>query len=858
MPLDGSDRPGAPADRRADRRDPACERRDVAQVRRDHGTPESTQVRLREHAERFRSLLAGAPVAIVIVNERGEIVLFNGAAERMFGYREDELLGREVEVLIPAAARERHRDQREAFNRDRRSRLMGSGLELVARRKDGAEFPVEVGLERVRIEGGQFVVSAILDLSERQRAQATNARLAAILHHSSDAIIGTTLDGMITSWSPGAQRVYGYGDREAVGRHIRLLCPSIAAQEELDEIFQQLAGGGSVDHFETTRRHKNGQLLDVSESISLIHDHSTGAVIGACSVARDITARRRATEALAEAEERFRGAFEQAPIGMALVDLDGGFTRVNQSLCRITGYDRESLEVTGFEQIMHPDDIGDFVRDVELLAGGARALHAAECRLLHAAGHSVWVALQVSAVPDREGVPLRLLAQFQDITDRKRYEDRLQDLADHDSLTGLLNRRSFARELESHAARVARYGARGALLMLDLDHFKYVNDTLGHQAGDEIIVRVSELLTARLRDSDVIARLGGDEFAILLPNTDAETAARVANELVRVLTENPLIVSGARPRAITASVGLATFDPKLSGEDVLVNADLAMYDAKEAGRSCVSRYRADQHDQARMKGRISWLTRIHTALDEDRLSLLAQPIVDYCTGGVAARELLVRMTDEHGDLIPPGAFLYVAERLDIVQQIDGWVVKRAVQMLAEDEQRGVALPIHVNLSGHSIGDERMLELIEDQIMTHRVPPERLIFEVTETAAIRHIVHARRFSERLNKLGCRLALDDFGAGFGSFYYLKHLPFDFLKIDGEFVSNCRASKTDRLVIQAVVSIARGLGKKTIAEYVGDENTVRLLTRLGVDYGQGFHHGRPGPTDVSLPQAPVPAKR
>ena len=245
-----------------------------------------------------------------------------------------------------------------------------------------------------------------------------------------------------------------------------------------------------------------------------------------------------------------------------------------------------------------------------------------------------------------------------------------------------------------------------------------------------------------------------------------------------------------------------------------------------------------------MKGRISWAQRIQHALDEDGFSLLAQPIIDFSTGRVSQYELLLRMTDEHGDLIPPGVFLYIAERLDLIQQIDAWVITNAIRLLAEHNGASDGVAIEINISGRSIGDRKLLELIEHEIHASGVTPERLIFEITETAAIEHIAKARRFAEHLGELGCRFALDDFGAGFGSFYYLKHLPFDFLKIDGEFIARCATGKTDQLVIQALVAIARGLGKQTIAEFVGDQETVRLLTRLGVDYGQGYLLGTPAP--------------
>jgi len=437
-------------------------------------------------------------------------------------------------------------------------------------------------------------------------------------------------------------------------------------------------------------------------------------------------------------------------------------------------------------------------------------------------------------------------------------------MADHDPLTGLLNRRSFERELTDHVARSGRYGSEGALLMLDIDHFKYVNDSLGHNAGDAIIVRVAQALVSALRESDVVARLGGDEFAVLLPKADAADVRVVVDNLLDTVRGQSDSTSKLGARGLSASVGVAmvTDTEGLTGEDLLVNADLAMYDAKEAGRDRMAVYSAEEHNEARMKGRVTWVQRIRSALEEDRFTLLAQPIVDLSTGRDAQYELLLRMRDESGDLIPPGAFLYIAERLDLVQDIDRWVVGRAIDMLDQRERAGNPLTLEVNLSGRSIGNADLLEFIAGRLADTGIDASRLIFEVTETAAVSNIAAAREFAERLSEMGCRFALDDFGAGFGSFYYLKHLPFDILKIDGEFVRNCLTSPTDRLVIGAVVEIAKGLGKETIGEFVGDDETARLLTRLGVDYGQGFHLGKPAPVERLLasparPRAAAPAR-
>jgi EAL domain-containing protein (putative c-di-GMP-specific phosphodiesterase class I) len=269
-----------------------------------------------------------------------------------------------------------------------------------------------------------------------------------------------------------------------------------------------------------------------------------------------------------------------------------------------------------------------------------------------------------------------------------------------------------------------------------------------------------------------------------------------------------------------------------------------MYDAKEAGRNQLALHRADEGAQARMHGRITWAERIRVAIDEERFTLVGQPIYDLRSGESTQFEVLLRMLDGHGDLVPPGSFLSTAERLGMIQQIDAITVSKALRALAA---RGDTLGdsrIEINLSGSSIGDPAILELIESELRETGLAPSRVIFEITETAAIANIAKARDFSEQLGRLGCAFALDDFGAGFGSFYYLKHVRFDILKIDGEFVRDCCSTSTDRLVIKSVVDIARGLGKETIAEHVGDAATVALLRRLGVTHGQGFHLGRPEP--------------
>jgi diguanylate cyclase (GGDEF)-like protein/PAS domain S-box-containing protein len=575
-----------------------------------------------------------------------------------------------------------------------------------------------------------------------------------------------------------------------------------------------------------------------------------------------LTDERPARTAALEAHEFFRCSFENAPIGMTIIDLDGCYVHVNNAFCALLGYGQEQLTDQTCERVTHPDDAAADA-DVRrgLLAGGATS-DQHEKRYLHVSGHVVWAAVSVTLIRDGDGRPRYFISQVQDVSERRRYERQLEHVADHDPLTGLLNRRSLERELGRHAARVRRYGATGAVMMLDLDHFKYFNDTQGHRAGDELIVRIGQALRGRLRDSDVVARLGGDEFALLLYGGDEQESQIVADALLEIVRDEALPVLyestgliGAG-RRVTASIGIARFEDgeRMTAEETLDNADLAMYQAKEAGGNRSARYRSGPHARPKPEN-IKWAEEIEYAINHDGFELLAQPIVSLTDNQPARYELLLRMRDRQGNVIQPGTFLYIAERLGLNGDIDRWVTRHAIDTLAEQRALGRDMQFEINLCGRTIGDEGLLELINRQLHETAVPPDRLIFEVTETAAVAHVSRAGAFIRSLAERGCKFALDDFGAGLGSFYYLKHLHFDYLKIDGEFIANCAHNKTDRTLISAIVQIARDMGKRTIAECVPDHETLKLLADLGVDYGQGFHLGRPARLSEHLVAASNP---
>jgi diguanylate cyclase (GGDEF)-like protein len=432
-------------------------------------------------------------------------------------------------------------------------------------------------------------------------------------------------------------------------------------------------------------------------------------------------------------------------------------------------------------------------------------------------------------------------------------EAELRHLADHDSLTGLLNRRSFRAKLDRYVSFSARYGGQGAVMIIDIDGLKAVNDEFGHQTGDNLIRRVSTALRERVRDTDIVARLSGDEFVVLIPQTDIDGALQLGEDLRAEVAEG---FSIAEAGEATISVGVAMFGDKrdAGAEAVLAAADEAMYRAKEEGRNQIALFQRPEEGERRGRRAQTTSARIRDALTGDRLSLATQPIRSLASGGIERYELLLRMTGDSGELLPAASFIEVAERSGMIQELDRWVVARALELLAERERAGEPVSLHVNLSGASLTDISVLEFIERRLDEGDADPSRCTFEITKTARVEDYETAAGFADRLTEFGCEVAIDDYGAGFSPFHYLKTIPFDVIKIDGAFIRDMPRNDADQLTVKAIVEIARGLGKTTIAEFVQDDETTRMLREYGVDMAQGYHLGRP--VDSAKGLLPEPA--
>jgi diguanylate cyclase (GGDEF)-like protein/PAS domain S-box-containing protein len=660
------------------------------------------------------------------------------------------------------------------------------------------------------------------------------------------AILALDVDGNVVTWNAGAERTKGYRSREIIGRHFSVFYPGedVAAGKPEHELTIAAIHGRMED--EGWRVRKDGTQFWANVVITALRDQA-GTLRGYGKVTRDLTERRGAEDALRAAEERFRLAFEDAPLGMAIVaaspDELGRLLNVNTAMCELTGYDRDRLLEMTLQSLTHPDALHGDAEAIGQLLSGRLGRYQAETRYVTASGDVIEIAVGLSLIRDDSGRPLHFIALVDDVSSRKRYESQLQHMANHDPLTTLPNRARVDEALRAHVARVRRHTAAGALLMIDIDHFKQVNDRLGHHAGDQVLISVARLLRSRVRESDVLARLGGDEFAVLMTEGDGEEAQRLARDLLDLVRRRSVVLNGGVPGGITASIGIAVFDGRdnLSAADILLEADTAMYSAKQGGRDRIATYRIEEGARQRRAARLTTHDQILAALKEDRFELLLQPVMDLGAGAIGTYEALLRMVADDGSVLAPAAFLHVAERFDQILPIDRWVIEHGVALL-EHLPGGQALEI--NLSGRSLGDPNLAAHISDVLVAHHADPHRVIFEITEVAAIENVNRAREFAHELTALGCRFALDDFGAGFGSFYYLKYLPFDYLKIDGEFVRNCTTSGTDQLVIQALVQLAKGLGKETIAEFVENADILRVVQELGVDHAQGYEIARPLP--------------
>lgn len=580
---------------------------------------------------------------------------------------------------------------------------------------------------------------------------------------------------------------------------------------------------------------------------------ATGGAVFALRRRRADLLARLERQALVASEERFRSLIQHSIDMILILDSTGRVTYESPGVARTMGLDEQALVDSPLADVIDPQQVPEFREHLARCAGQEGATELLEFRWMTPSGH--WLEVEATlqnqlGVAGVEGI----VVTARPVTERKRFEAQLVHLANHDPLTGLFNRRRFDEELRRALQRARATAGGGSIFFLDLDDFKAANDSLGHRVGDDFLRSIAAVLEVELDAVEVLARFGGDEFAVLSPRTS--DAAALAERLRLAVRRHRLIVE-SHELASTVSIGVAVFpEHGANVDDLLTRADLAMYQAKENGDAW--RVFDPMFDyQSDLTAHRLWSQRIRDALESDRLVLHAQPVQHLRTGS-REYELLVRMVDEQGQMIPPAEFLGVAERSGLIAEIDRWVLRQAVALLAREAARGGELHVAANISGRTLRDPSLAEFIERELREAGVPAASLALEVTETAAITDMESAAEFMRRLKSVGCRFAIDDFGAGFASFGYLKHLPIDYVKIDGSFIRNLPNTVSDQHFVRAMVEVARGLEVQTVAEFVEDAETLALLTMMGVDYAQGFHLAAPAPVAEVLEQYPPRRRR
>jgi diguanylate cyclase (GGDEF)-like protein/PAS domain S-box-containing protein len=543
---------------------------------------------------------------------------------------------------------------------------------------------------------------------------------------------------------------------------------------------------------------------------------------------------------------------ERALNGIYRSTPDGEFVSVNPALVRLLGYeDAQDLQAARFHELIAGD------AEHEALAAQLREseeVRNAEVALKAKDGPAVDALLNARTVRTGDGTLLYHEGILTDISHIKRQEEQLLHLATHDPLTGLHNRREFNAILDRHLSRAKRYSGEGAVLWMDLDGFKEINDGLGHKVGDELLASLAHRMKSTIRESDVLARLGGDEFAILYPNVDSTQAQIAATRLLEAIRQHTANIQGQAIRT-TASMGIVLFpEHGMHATELLMQADMAMYRAKEQGRNRFCVYSPEHQALEAPEQRIDWLRLVREALETDGFVLYAQPILDLRTDEIVRYEILLRLLDRDGGVIPPGAFLDIAEQFGLSGDIDRWVLRKATEILSNATIAEKGISFAINLSPRTMTDREFLEVISQMPALDVIGPVRLVMEITETAAIYNIHVAKDFLRTLRGRGYEFALDDFGMGFSSFYQLKNLDVDYLKIDGSFIRNLSHDPVDKHLVLAMVHLARSLGKQTIAEFVEDGEILDMLREIGVDCAQGFHIGRPRPLDEVLAEIAV----
>ena len=802
-----------------------------------------------EHSNRRQqAILENIPDIAWLKDDQSRYLAVNETFSQSCGVTAKALVGKTDLDIWPAELAHKYRgDDQQVMHSRQRKRME----EPVEDRELGERWVETIKTPIVDDNGEVIGTTGIArDITERKRAEQalrdSEEKYRLLVENQTDMLVKVDMEGHFQFVSPSYCRIFGKTEQELLGK---LFMPLVHEddREQTEQAMQALYHPPHECYLEQRALTASGwRWLAWADKAVLDEQGSPVAVVG---VGRDISERKAVEEVLFE--EREKAMVTLRSIGDAVITSNAGgrVEFLNPVAEKLTGWRHQDAKDRPLSEVFQiVNEYGERIEDPLSRTLGEGDIVELEHHTQLISRDGKEFAIQASAAPirDQDGQIHGVVLVFKDVTEQRRLSQRLHHAATHDSLTGLVNRKEFEDRLDHAIAAFHSHGTPYALCYLDLDQFKVVNDTAGHSAGDEMLKQIAALLQTSIRSRDTLGRMGGDEFSLLLENCPLGKALEIAENLVATIGDFRF-TWGERRFAIGVSIGVVPITVDMIDRvQLMTKADVACFTAKDLGRNRVSVYHADDSELSQRHHDILRAAELREALEQYRFQLYAQPIRSAAEPGgqLLHYEVLVRLLDKDGDLLLPGSFIPAAERFSLMVEVDRWVISEALRQYASLGIAAEGPGIAINLSGDSLGDDRLVEFVRVLLTATAVPAHCVCFEVTETAAINRLAVAQKVITELRKLGCRFALDDFGSGLSSFAYLKHLPVDYLKIDGSFIRDMHQDKVDWAMVKSINDIGHTMGIATVAEWVETEETLAAVRQVGIDFVQGYAIGRPRP--------------
>ncbi|MBK9741199.1 MAG: EAL domain-containing protein [Actinobacteria bacterium] len=804
-----------------------------------------TVERERNRAARYsRSLIEASLDPLVTISALGIIMDVNAATEEVTGVPRDTLIGSDFSSYFTEP------DQARAGYQLVFSQGTVTDYPLAIHHTSGAITDVLYNATVYTDENGDVagVFAAARDITDLKRAEGEIVRAArysrSLLEASLDPLVTISALGIIMDVNAATETVTGVHRDTLIGSDFSSY---FTEPDQARAGYQLVFSQGHVTDYPLAIRHTSGTITDVLYNATVYTDEN-GDVAGVFAAARDITDLKNAQTALA-AEAQLRLGMDNSAIGMCIVSREGRFLRVNRILCGILERSAEELECLSWADVTHPDDVASGSELVVGLLTRQRASFRTRKRYLAPDGRVIWAEVSVGVLPQADGSVSQFLAQVVDITEQVTAESELVNLATHDPLTGLANRAALRDEITRALSAASRSGRLTAVLMIDLDRFKNVNDSLGHTVGDELLRAAAGRIEASVRGGDLVARPGGDEFVIVMRDLDSPSeAVRAAWRIVTDLRA-PFKTTGTELSA-TASIGVALAGEASGADDLLREADTAMYLAKREGRDRVTVFNEELRVAASF--RLATETHLRHALAENQLEVWYQPEVNLATGTLIAVEALLRWRHPDGEIYTADRFIDIAEETGIILDIGDWVIRSACTQAAAWQAARPDRPLTVrfNLSTLQVAEDGLLEAIDEAISASGADPRRLCVEITETALLRETATAHTNLVGIRQRGISIAIDDFGTGYASLAYLRDYPVDVLKIDRSFVADITISDQSRRIVTGIIALSDALGISVTAEGVEDHEQAIMLRDVGCPAAQGYLYSKAVPAEDISP--------